>query len=52
LLGQEPLDHLRLEDELEVGEPAEENCQDDDGNEQSLDHGVVPTQGVAHVARG
>ena len=51
LARQEPLDHLRLEDELEVGEPAEEDGQDDAGNEESLDHRDIPTRDGARAAR-
>ena len=38
LLGQELLDHLRLEDELKIGKPAQQGAEDDDGNDETLDH--------------
>ena len=46
ILRQEGVDHLRLEHELEIAEPAEKQRDDDAGNEEAPFHVRCPEEGM------
>ena len=55
-LADELGNHLRLEHEVEIADPAEEYGDDDGGNDEALDHGVLrcccPEARDSHASRG